>query len=59
MILRPLKMSDVGSLIGIFSDLEAKRYYRGPRAEARRRTGQISSPRGYSHAVDPSRLSRA
>jgi hypothetical protein len=44
MILRPLKMSDVGSLMGIFSDLEAKRHYPGPksRSEAEDREDLVS-----------------
>ena len=59
MILHPLKMSDVDSLMGIFSDLEAKRNYPGPksRSEAEDREDLVSP--GYSPAVDPSRLSRA
>jgi hypothetical protein len=59
MILHPLKMSDVDSLMGIFSDLEAKRNYPGPesRSEAEDREDLVSP--GYSHAVDPSRLPRA
>ena len=59
MVLRPLEMSDVDTLMDIFSDPEAMRYYPGTKCRSDAEDREDLDFLGYSHAVDPFRLSRA
>jgi hypothetical protein len=59
MVLLPLKMSGAGSLMDTFSDPEVERYYPGTKSRSEAEDREDLDFPSYSHAVDPSRLSRA